>query len=212
MAAMYTTKENKGKRYAEHIGVHCIFLCSKTVFKETEVYETHFELMDKRTGILLTEKMKAHMIELNKAAESVKEKQEMESLNLLQKWALFLTGYADERKREVISKIEKSDEVFRLATEVLEMVNDDKLARDRAIARERYLKDQAQLAWEVEQNMKKQYELGLQEGAEKGRSEAQMLMIKEMLKLHMEESMIVQIAHCTLKQIEQVKERMNEGK
>ncbi|MBQ4343716.1 MAG: PD-(D/E)XK nuclease family transposase [Erysipelotrichaceae bacterium] len=183
-----------------------------SVFKETEVYETHFELMDKRTGILLTEKMKAHMIELNKAAESVKEKQEMESLNLLQKWALFLTGYADERKREVISKIEESDEVFRLATKVLEMVNDDKLARDRAIARERYLKDQAQLAWEVEQNMKKQYELGLQEGAEKGRSEAQMLMIKEMLKLHMEESMIVQIAHCTLKQIEQVKERMKEGK
>lgn len=212
MAAMYTTKENKGKTYAEHIGVHCIFLCSKTVFKETEEHETHFELMDKRTGILLTEKMKAHIIELNKAVESVKEEDDITSLNLLQKWAMFLMGYADEDKREVIEQLEESDGVFRLAAEVLEMVSDDKLARDKAIARERYLKDQAQLAWEVEQNMKKQYEQGFQEGTEKGRSEAQLLMIEEMLQDNVNDQIIMKYAHCTLKQIEQVKEMMEEGK
>jgi len=31
-----------------------------SAFKETEVHETHFELMDKRTGSLLTEKKRSH--------------------------------------------------------------------------------------------------------------------------------------------------------
>ena len=84
-AMLYVTQNNKGKDYDEFINVQCIFLCSNDVFQNKEKYLHEFMMKDEPEAIL-TEKMKAYIIEMNKGLRRIEEKQDINELTMREKW------------------------------------------------------------------------------------------------------------------------------
>ena len=144
-AMLFTSSNNKGDAYTELEEVTCLALCANNVFTELSDYSHTFYFKSLENGVLLTDKLKTHIIEMKKGVNHIIETRGFENLTMKEKWIYFLMRYEQETKDPFILKLLETEVIFRTVKEVLQMIGDDELARQRAIARDMWAKDMAQL-------------------------------------------------------------------
>ncbi|MBE6107469.1 MAG: Rpn family recombination-promoting nuclease/putative transposase [Erysipelotrichaceae bacterium] len=152
-AMLYVNQNNKGEEYDVFVNVQSIFLCAHDVYPNLEGCCHEFVMKDNEYGVVLTEKMKAHIIELNKGIRKIEQSKRGNSLSLQEKWMLFLMKYEENTQDSIVLKL-LEEEIFRKAKEVLHMISEDARVRERAFARERFIRDQAQMRKENERILK----------------------------------------------------------
>ena len=210
-AMLYVNQANKGLEYDEFASAHCIFLCASDVYPDNEKWSYQFMMKDGPEE-LLTEKMKAYMIEMNKGLKSLRRKDHVDQLTMAEKWILFLMRYEENSTDPMVKELIETEEIFHKAVEVLQMMSEDARLREIAFARERYLRDQRQIEKEHKRALKKQYEAGHTEGKAEGKAEGiaseRSKVIAEMLKDGVNDSTIMKYTHCTQEMIEQIKKSL----
>ncbi|MBR5290400.1 MAG: PD-(D/E)XK nuclease family transposase [Erysipelotrichaceae bacterium] len=144
-AMLFTSSNNKGDAYTELEQVTCLALCANNVFPELKNYSHTFAFKSMENGAILTEKMKTHIIEMKKCVNDILETKGFENLTMMEKWIYFLMRYEQDTDDPIILKLLETEEIFRIVEEVLQMISRDELAKERAIARDMWAKDMAQL-------------------------------------------------------------------
>ncbi len=147
---LFTRGKNKGSVYTELEEATCVALCVNNVFPHVQHYEHHFCFADMEKGVILTEKMKTHIIELKKGIHHLSKKQ-IDEFSMMEKWICFLMKYEEETEDPIILQLLEREEIFRMVKEVLQMISQDELARQRAWAREVNMRDEAQRRHDAEE-------------------------------------------------------------
>ena len=118
---------------------------------QNEHYHSTFQLEEKEQRIKFTDHLEIHVLELPK----VKWGSNLADKNALEKWLLFISG--DDRTKEELAV---SDMGIERAYNELQRISEDEVMQERAIAREKYLSDQAT-----------RRELAIEKGKEEGKAE-----------------------------------------
>ena len=205
-----------------------MFFWSLTLYKIYCFFHISFRHHFTRSeyGVVLTEKMKAHIIELNKGIRKIEQSKRINNLSLQEKWMLFLMRYEENTQDSMILKL-LEEEIFRKAKEVLHMISEDARVRERAFARERFIRDQAQMRKENERILKtaevkfEEAKRMIKEADEKMNLANEIIKetsarvfkekdesIVEMLKDGVSDSLIMKFLHCSQQQIDEVKKKL----
>lgn len=152
---LYVNQNNKGAAYDKFVDANSIFLCEQNVFTDRKEFIHHYCMKDDLNRILTT-KMQAHIIELRKG---LKIKSDLNELSMLEKWILFLMCYEEKSENPVIEQLIESEEIFKKAVEVLNVISQDQRIREQAFARNRFAKDMAQIKSDQEKMNKKLREM-----------------------------------------------------
>ena len=99
-------------------------------FLQNEHYHSTFQLEEKEKRIKFTNHLEIHVLELPKVESAVRD--------TLTNWMLFISG--DDHTKEELAM---SDVGIERAYNELQRISEDEVMRERAIAREKYLSDQA---------------------------------------------------------------------
>lgn len=125
-------------------------------FLKNDHFHSMFHLLEKEKQFSFTDHCEIHVLELPKVG-LIEDRDRQE---ILTKWMLFLVG--DDKTKEALAM---TDMGIEKAYDELQRVSEDEVMRERAIARDKFLSDQA--------TRKELAELkGRNEGREEGRSEA----------------------------------------
>ena len=149
-AILFTRGKNKGSVYSELEEATCVALCANNVFPHLQHYEHHFCFADMEKGVILTEKMKIHIIELKKGIHQLMKKR-IDEFSMMEMWIYFLMRYEEESDDPIVQQLLEREEIFRMVKEVLQMISQDELARQRAWAREVNMRDEAQRRHDAEE-------------------------------------------------------------
>ncbi len=155
LAKIYADQISAGEKYDVLKKCISISILDFKLLEDSEEFYSCFHLREDVRHTLYTDKMEFHVIELPKLPEELKE-----SSSDLLLWAKFISA---ERKEEFEMLAEKNESIEK-AYEKLRMISRDKKKRMEYEAREKAIRDHAQM-------MKEATERGLERGRLEGRSE-----------------------------------------
>ena len=159
LAKIYADQISAGEKYDVLKKCISISILDFKLLEDSEEFYSCFHLREDVRHTLYTDKMEFHVIELPKLPEELKE-----SSSDLLLWAKFISA---ERKEEFEMLAEKNESIEK-AYEKLRMISRDKKKRMEYEAREKAIRDHAQM-------MKEATERGLERGRLEGRSEGELL-------------------------------------
>lgn len=132
-ARMYLGQLKSGEAY-EKLNKTIQISITNFKFLQNDHFHSTFHLMEKEKLIKFTDHLEIHVLELPK----VQMTEELTDEDLLTKWMLFLSG-DDKTKGEVAM----TDMGIEKAYDELHRISEDEVMRERAIARDKWLSDQA---------------------------------------------------------------------
>jgi predicted transposase/invertase (TIGR01784 family) len=155
-AKLLAGQAKKGGKYRNLAPVISVIIMEEPLVPEDEGYYNEYGLVNRRTGTVFSDLLLIKVLELSKMPDSI-------DLippdgRALWQWGRFFRS----RTEEEFKMAAEQDGAIREAVDVLMEVNEDELARLRAIHREIFLMDQAS-------REDYRYEKGLQDGREKER-------------------------------------------
>ena len=175
-AKLFSGQIKSGNRYRELPRTICINILDFNLLT-TRNYHTSFGLRERKENFFLTKKLQIDFLELKKAERAVDQGQTGKLLD----WLQFIDSRSD--NREVLSMLEKKSEPMQKAVGVLLHLSEDEQERDRALRREMFLHDQAELRGE-------------------GREEEQIEIIRKMSRFGIPVSKIAAILGCPEEEIQ----------
>jgi len=152
----------EGDRYDQLNKVIAINILDYNMF-DFEKYHSTFMLYEREMRLLLTDCERIDFLELKKAMKSQKAGDD----DKLLKWMQFLNTRSNEK--EALEMLEQSGEPMKKAVAVLKHLSEDEQMRRQALAREKWIRDEASLRGE---GLEEGLEEGLKEGFEKGEASA----------------------------------------
>ncbi|MDD2620897.1 MAG: Rpn family recombination-promoting nuclease/putative transposase [Syntrophomonadaceae bacterium] len=182
-ASMYKEQMSEGEAYEELKKCIVISIINFDLIRENPGYHSKFRVIDPKTGIELMEDLEIHYLELAK----IPDEEEIDRLNGLEQWLIFIKEAANEDKRELIQKICKKNEVIRMAEEVLETLSQDEKAREMYLQREKWRLDKISSEKYLRNKALKE---GRDEGRDEGRQEEQRKIAINLIAMGMETDQI----------------------
>lgn len=140
ISKMYTGQIKKGEKYDVFKKCISISILDFNLFKDEPEFYSVFHIREDTSGILYTDKMEFHVIELPKLPRELKE----ESDDILL-WAKFINA---ERKEEFDMLSEKNTYI-NSAYDQLKIISQDEQKRMEYEAREKAIRDHNQMMWEA---------------------------------------------------------------
>lgn len=137
-AKMFSGQIESGKKYRELQRTICINILDFNLF-ETKNYHTSFGLRERKEGFLLTDKLQIDFLELKKAKKAASQGKTGKLLD----WLRFIDSRSD--NKEVLQMLAEKSEPMQKAVGVLLHLSEDEKERRRALQREMFLHDQAEL-------------------------------------------------------------------
>jgi len=156
---LYAGQAIKGKPFTELKEVYVILISNETLFPKRK---HHFSKVCYRfeDGEEFCTKQYIMILELQKMTDT--SNIEMESV---EKWGTFFTNASNERKKELLEQLKKTDEGIYMASTLLERISQDEKERAVIFEREKILTDYyAGLASAEQQGIKQGKEEGMEEG------------------------------------------------
>ncbi len=148
-ARSHATQLNEGDQYAELQPTAGIFILNYNQLR-TERYHTHFQLLETTGHELLTEALDLHFLELPKIPEG---QVPDPSTDPVLRWGRFFAAKSDQRLRDLAM----SDPILRKASDALERLSDDPIAREEAFKR--------QLEWsDMQARLEREHQRGIERG------------------------------------------------
>ncbi len=123
----------QGTAYTEMMPLHQIFLLDCNVIDDLDYYHC-FEMSEKNRDIVLTDKVKVHMIELRKSTTNV---QDYCTLDKPLQWAILFNEYVYGTTNQRLLKMMQSCAEFRKAEDVMEAIFNDEDFLSRAFGEEK---------------------------------------------------------------------------
>lgn len=219
-ALQFTTQNNRGVMYNMFMNSKSIFLCQNDVFPNLEHYIHRFMERDDE-GRPLTFAMQSHIIEMKKGLKNLQNRINVSDLSLLEKWILFLMCYEENSENLILKQLIESEEIFRKAVEVLQMISQDDKIREQAFARHRFEKDMAQLMADAErikaeglikgreegrkEGHKEGRKEGLKEGREEGRELEKIAIIRKLIEVGMNDEFILSCTDCSIELLDKIR-------
>ena len=134
-----------------------ICITDSIAFRETDKFLTEFYFMEEEEHFLFTRITRICCIELPKVNQDGRKPDELTSLEL----CLEYLKHADEYGSEYVDElIRRGGKEFKMAQDILKKATEEEILREKAIAREKFLRDVSY--WSHS------YERGLREGREEG--------------------------------------------
>lgn len=193
---LYQEQLVKGDIYDELKPCIVISILEFDLIDENPHYHSIFKLQEQERGIILNEDLEIHYLELVKLADVV----EVEALNRLEQWLIFIRYAGDEKKADIINKIQAGNEVINMAGEILEKLSQDEITRQKYLAREKARMD----AVSSEHYITKR---ALKQGEDKARWEIAARLIEQ----GMDNSFINQVTGLAETDIEALRQIRSEG-
>ena len=146
-----------------------ICITDSVAFKETDKYLNEFYLMEKEEHFMFSEMTRICCIELPKVNRQRKSAEELTPLEI----CLEYLKYADENGSEYVDElIRRGGKELQMAQNILRKATEEEILREKAIAREKFLRDKSY--WEHS------YERGLNEGRQEGRAEEKLQIARKL--------------------------------
>ena len=150
----------KGDDYDKMKQTITICIIDSEGFKENDKFLSEFLFMEKDKHFIFSDKTKLCCIELPKVNLDNKKAEELSPLEI----CLEYLRCADENGSEYVDElIRRGGKDLEMAQEILRKATEEEILRERALAREKFLRDKL--------HMENRYKRGLEEGREKGREE-----------------------------------------
>lgn len=146
-----------------------ICITDSVAFKETDKFLNEFYFMEKEEHFMFSEMTRICCIELPKVNRQRKPAEELTPLEI----CLEYLKYADENGSEYVDElIRRGGKELQMAQNILRKATEEEILREKAIAREKYLRDKSY--WEHS------YERGLNEGRQEGRAEEKLQIARKL--------------------------------
>jgi len=162
LAKMLTNQLHPGDTYSKIGKCVNISILDFKLFPEVKEFHSCFHLWEDTRRQLYTDKLEFHILELPKLPEELQE-----DAGALLLWAKFLSG----KRKEDFEAVAERDPYVKEAYRQLRIISQDQRLRWEYEAREKAVRDQAQLMWEAEQRAKQGYDKGMAKGRAEGRAE-----------------------------------------
>lgn len=150
----------KGEDYAKMKQTITICITDTEGFKETDKFLSEFFLIEKDEHFLFSDMTKICCIELAKVNPDGKSTEKLSPLEI----CLEYLRCADENGSEYVDElVRRGGKDLEMAQEILRKATEEEILRERALAREKFLRDKL--------HMENRYKHGLEEGRAEGRAE-----------------------------------------
>lgn len=135
---LYGESIKKGSAYYDLKKSIVINILDFNLIKENEKFHNIFIIKEKDDNFVFIEDLEIHYIELNK----FKFNKDIDSLNDLEEWLLFLKECGPSGNEEVIKKLKEKKEEIGVAVEIMNKLSADEIEYQKYLAREKYLLDE----------------------------------------------------------------------
>lgn len=199
---LYGETAVKGKAYRELKKCIVISIMDFILFRNTSKYHRVFEVRERYDGEKLLEDLELHYLELPKFVE----RENVASMNNLQKWLTFLKYAGEEEKEDIITKLIKESEVFEMASVILRQMSEDERIRQEYFYREKIAMDEQSKIrhWQLEKEEARKK--GFEEGRKEGRKEAQKETAVKALKQGFSIEQVAAITGLSIEEIQKLQE------
>lgn len=137
LSKMYGSQLVKGQVYEELTKCIVISILDFNLLKEAESYHTMFHMVETKGKFELIDDLELHYIELKK----FREYNNIESMDLLSKWVIFIKYAADDSKKELMEKVRMQEEAIDMAVSTLLKLSQDEKERIKYEDRQKWLLD-----------------------------------------------------------------------
>ena len=161
----------------------CIHVLNFNFFKEKEEFITNVRLLDVKTHKVFSKDLEFVFLEVPKVPKTY--------YNNLEKWMVFLKGAS---KKEVM---QMNNSAINKAQETLEYLSQDPVARAKYEARQKYILD-------YNTSMYTERQEGINEGIEKGKTEAKIQFAKKMRSEGFSPEIVMKITGLTAEELEKL--------
>ena len=117
--------------------------------------------------------------------------------------------YEENSENPILKQLIESEEIFRKAVEVLQMISQDDKIREQAFARHRFEKDMAQLMADAERIKAEGLIKGREEGREEGRELEKIKIIHKMIDAGMNDEFILNFTECSMELLGKIRNDKN---
>ena len=121
-------------------------------------------------------------------------KHSYEDLKGVEKWCYFIKKYDDEISDPLVAELIRRQPLFKETSEIMKAISNDPAIRDAAFARDKELRDRAQIKYE---------------GKEEGREEERLNVARSLLRKHLNDDLIIECTKVTLEQLAKLKLELN---
>lgn len=161
-ARMVNPSLAKGEDYDTMKKSIVISFIDGVMFKDTSSFHTKFELRENREGLLLTDRLEIHFLELGKIDDS----EDPDEMAPLERFCAYLKFAGDHRRADYVEKLlDTGEEAVLMSDQVFREITEDESLQDLLWRREIAEHD---LATEVMLAEKDGERLGIEKGIEKG--------------------------------------------
>ena len=182
-AKLYEKQLIQGKTYKYLAPSICIHVLNFNFFKEKEEFITNVRLLDVKTHKVFSKDLEFVFLEVPKVPKTY--------YNNLEKWMVFLKGAS---KKEVM---QMNNSAINKAQETLEYLSQDPVARAKYEARQKYILD-------YNTSMYTERQEGINEGIEKGKTEAKIQFAKKMRSEGFSPEIVMKITGLTAEELEKL--------
>ena len=136
---LHSSQTSKGVRYNNMFKTYHVTFCSYDVFPELQTYVNSYSMRHDENNLLLTDKIHAIFVELSKLEEILKKP--VNDMSNLEKLALFFQYASIPKHRETVNSVIESEEVLRVAADLLMNISQDERERAIFLSRRKYQSD-----------------------------------------------------------------------
>ena len=131
--------------------------------------------------------MTIYIIEIVKI---IQVKHSYDELNEIEQWLWFIKYYDDELSDPIVAELVRRQDIFKEASEIMNAISNDPAIRDAAFARDKELRDRAQIKYE-------------------GREEERLNVARSLLRKHLNDDLIIECTKVTTEQLAKLKLELN---
>ena len=187
---LLTQQENKGLHYSDLMPVIQVFFLDylfppKEHFSDKAIHANQFQEIDDHD--CLTNLMTIYIIEI---AKIIQVKYSYDELNEIEQWLWFIKYYDDELSDPIVAELVRRQDIFKEASEIMNAISNDPAIRDAAFARDKELRDRAQIKYE-------------------GREEERLNVARSLLRKHLNDDLIIECTKVTTEQLAKLKLELN---
>ncbi len=215
-STMYGEQIVEGEAYYNLKKCIVVNIMNFNLLSESGDYHNVFNIIEKNKGFLLLDDLEIHYIELKKLYQ--KGDINIDSLNTLEQWLLFIKDGGNEEKEDLIKLIRQRNEVIDMAGEILEKVSQDEKARAMyqqrrkwhldKVSSEKYLLHKGREEG-IEEGIKEGIKQGKKQGIEEGKFEELLTTVKILLKKKLKvlsKDIEKQIELASIKQLQDIRD------
>ena len=187
---LLTQQENKGLHYSDLMPVIQVFFLDylfppKEHFSDKAIHANQFQEIDDHD--CLTNLMTVYIFEI---AKIIQVKHSYDELDEIEQWLWFIKYYDDELSDPIVAELVRRQYIFKEASEIMNAISNDPAIRDAAFARDKELRDRAQIKYE-------------------GREEERLNVARSLLRKHLNDDLIIECTKVTTEQLAKLKLELN---